>query len=126
MLKAHQHRGDWEQNDRNRTPKFVPRLVYRRLGNLSFFCDRDFPRASFRVTLRSQSVDAARPLQPFINFGFTLEPLDVANLGPWIMGFDLPIAFGDPLHFENDTFFSHEAEYRRICQGRKRQSVLPC
>jgi hypothetical protein len=35
------------------------------------------------------------------------------------MGLNLPIAFGDPLHFENDTLFSHDTEYGGIAQGRK-------
>jgi hypothetical protein len=35
------------------------------------------------------------------------------------MGFDLPIAFGNTFHFENDTLFSHEAEYGLLGLGRK-------
>jgi hypothetical protein len=38
------------------------------------------------------------------------------------MGLNLPIAFGDPLHFENDTIFSHEAEYGGIGPVRKLES----
>jgi hypothetical protein len=41
------------------------------------------------------------------------------------MSLNLPIAFGDPLHFENDTLFSHDTEYRRIVQGRKPEIDLP-
>ncbi|MDR3420143.1 MAG: hypothetical protein P4L80_02695 [Xanthobacteraceae bacterium] len=49
-------------------------------------------------------------MQPFIDFSFVRKPFDVSNFGPWIVGFNLPIVFGDPLHFENDTFFSHKGD----------------
>jgi hypothetical protein len=58
-------------------------------------------------------------LQPVIDLGLALKALDVPNLGPCIMGFDLPIAFGNPFYFENDTLFSHEAEYEPSGLGRK-------
>jgi hypothetical protein len=64
-------------------------------------------------------------LQPLIDLGLAFKALDVPNLGPCIMGFDLPIAFGDPLHFENDTLFSHEAEYQPFGLGRKPENGLP-
>jgi hypothetical protein len=41
------------------------------------------------------------------------------------MGFDLPIAFGDPFHSKNDTLFSHEAEYEPSGLGRKPENDLP-
>jgi hypothetical protein len=42
-----------------------------------------------------------------------------------IMRLDLPIALGDPLHFESDTFFCHEAEYGWIAQGCKPENGPP-
>ncbi len=41
------------------------------------------------------------------------------------MGFYLPIAFGNPFHFENDTLFAHEAEYEPFGLGRKPKNGLP-
>jgi hypothetical protein len=82
-------------------------------------------RRSFRVALRSQPVDTSCPLQPLIDLGLALKALDVPNLGPCIMGFDLPIAFGYPFHFENDALFSHEAEYEPSGLGRKPENGVP-
>jgi hypothetical protein len=64
-------------------------------------------------------------LQPLIDLGLALKALDVPNLGPCIMRFDVPIAFGNPLHFENDTLFSHVAEYEPSGLGRKAKNGLP-
>jgi hypothetical protein len=41
------------------------------------------------------------------------------------MRFNLPIALGDPLYFESDTFFCHEAEYGRIARGCKSENGVP-
>jgi hypothetical protein len=62
-------------------------------------------------------------LQPLIDLSLALKTLDVPNLGPRIVGFDLPIAFGNPFHFENDTLFSHEAEYRPLGLGCKPKTL---
>ena len=62
-------------------------------------------------------------MQPLIDLGLAFKALDVPNLGPCIMGFDLPIAFSDPFHFENDTLFSHEAEYGPLGLGRKPKTL---
>jgi hypothetical protein len=64
-------------------------------------------------------------LQPLIDLGLALKAIDVPNLGPWIMGFDLPIAFSDPFHFKNDALLSHEAEYQPFGPHRKAESGLP-
>jgi hypothetical protein len=77
---------------------------------------------SFRVALRSQPIDPSLPLQPLIDLGLAFKALDVPNLGPCIMGFDLPIAFSDPFHFENDTLFSHVAEYQPFGPDRKAEN----
>jgi hypothetical protein len=51
-------------------------------------------------------------LEPLVNLGFGLEPLDVTNFGSGIVGFDLPIALRNALKFEdNPRGFAHEAEY---------------
>jgi hypothetical protein len=61
-------------------------------------------------------------VQPLVNLGLALKALDVSNLGPCIMGFDLPIAFGNPLHFENDTLLSHDVEYEPFGVSRKHKN----
>ena len=73
----------------------------------------------FRVALRSQPVDAAGSLHPFVDFGFALEPLDISRLGSRIFSEDLPIILGDPLHFEGDSGFAHTIEYAPSAPGRK-------
>jgi hypothetical protein len=40
------------------------------------------------------------------------------------VGLDLPIALGDPLHFENDASFCHAAEYAPTGLCRKPESGL--
>jgi hypothetical protein len=74
---------------------------------------------SLRITLRSQPVDAAGSLQPFVDFGFALETLDIPGLGVRIFGEDLPIILGDPLHFEGDSGFGHTTEYVPPAPGSK-------
>src|ERR1700722_13521447 len=74
---------------------------------------------SLRVALRPQPVDAAGSLQPFVNFGLALEPLDIARFGSGIFGEDLPIILGDPLHFEGDSGFCHTIDYAPSGLGRK-------
>jgi len=64
-------------------------------------------------------------LQPLIDLDLALKTLDVPNFGPCIMGFDLPIAFGNPFHFENDTLLSHEVEYELSGLRRKLKNGLP-
>ena len=64
-------------------------------------------------------------MQPLIDLDLALKTLDVPNFDPCIMGFDLPIAFGNPFHFENDTLLSHEAEYELSGLGRKLKNGLP-
>ncbi len=76
-------------------------------------------RCLLRVALRSQPIDAAGPLKPFVNFGFALEALDISRLGAGILGDDLPIALGDPLHFERHTNLSHACRYARSGQTGK-------
>jgi hypothetical protein len=79
---------------------------------------------SLRVTLRSQPIDAAAALQPLVDFGFALEPFDVSRLGAGILGDDLPIALGYPLHFEGDTNLCHARRYARSCQTGKPLRLL--
>jgi hypothetical protein len=64
-------------------------------------------------------------VQPLLDLGLALKALDIPNLGPRIMGFDLPIAFGNPFHSKNDTLFSHEADYEPSGLGRKPKNGLP-
>jgi len=52
---------------------------------------------SFGVALRSEPVDAAGALQPFIDLVFARKPFDVANFGPRIVGLNLPVALSDSL-----------------------------
>jgi len=84
----------------------------------------DVPRAfpgpqSLRVALRSQPVDAAGSLQPFVDVGFALEALDISGFGAWIFREDLPIILCDPLHFEGDSGFAHTSEYAQSSPSRK-------
>ena len=74
---------------------------------------------SLRVALRSQPVDAAGSLQPFVDVGFALEALDISGFGSRIFSEDLPIVLGDPLHFEGDSGFAHSSEYAQSGPGRK-------
>jgi hypothetical protein len=95
-------------------------VLFRRRGPIgSGEVSGAFAAWSFRIALRSEPVYAARPLEPLIDFGFALETLDVANLGPRKVRLNLPIALGDPLHFENDARFCHRAEYEPFSPGRK-------
>jgi hypothetical protein len=80
---------------------------------------------SLRVALGSQPVDAAGSLQPLVNLGFALEPLDVSRFGSRIFGEDLPIILGDPLHFEGDSGFGHVIDYAPSGLGRKPKSGMP-
>ena len=56
----------------------------------------------FRVALRSQPIDAAASREPVIDIGFALEPLDIPGFGTGIVGGDLPVVLGNPLHFEDN------------------------
>ena len=58
-------------------------------------------------------------MQPFVDFGFALEPLDISRFGARIFSKDLPIILGDPLHFEGDSGFAHGADYAPSGLGRK-------
>ena len=85
---------------------------------------RKIPKAargtqSLRVALRSQPVDAAGSLQPFVDFGFALEPFDIPGLDARIFSEDLPIILGDALHFEGDSGFGHGIDYAPSGLGRK-------
>jgi hypothetical protein len=64
-------------------------------------------------------------LEPFIDFILARQAFDVANLGAWIVRLNLPIVLGNPLHFEYDTKFSHEAEYALVGLGRKPYYGVP-
>jgi hypothetical protein len=57
----------------------------------------------FGVALRSQPVDAAGSVQPVIDLGFALEPLDVPMVGARALRFDLPVILCDSLHLEGDA-----------------------
>jgi hypothetical protein len=79
---------------------------------------------SLRVALRSQPVYAARSRQPFIDVGFALKPLNVPGLFSRILRQDLPIVLSNPLHFEGDSGFCHNAEYAQSGPSRKPYSGL--
>jgi hypothetical protein len=80
---------------------------------------------SLRVALRSQPVYPARSRQPFINVGFALKPLDVPGFFSRVLRQDLPIVLSNPLHFEGDSRFCHNAEYALSGPSRKPYSGLP-
>jgi len=80
---------------------------------------------SLRVPLRSQPIDAAGSLQPFVDVGFALEPFDIPGFDARIFSEDLPILLGDALHFEGDSGFAHTIEHVPPGQGRKPYSGLP-
>ena len=46
-------------------------------------------------------------MQPFVDFGFALEPFDIPGFDARIFSEDLPIILGDALHFEGDSGFGH-------------------
>src|SRR5208282_2791445 len=71
---------------------------------------------SFRVALRSQPIDTAGSLQPLVGLGFALEPLDVADIGPRIMGLNLPVVLGDALVLEGNARFAHGRQHALVRQ----------
>src|SRR3984957_15025874 len=92
--------------------------LHDQLSSLGWRPRRSGPR-SLRVALGSQPVDAAGSLQPFVDFGFALEPLDISRLGSGIFGKNLPIILCYPLHFEGDSGFGHTSEYAPSGPSRK-------
>src|SRR5580692_1644038 len=75
--------------------------------------------SSLRVALRSEPIDAAGSLQPFVDVGFALEPFDISRFDARIFSEDLPIILVDPLHFEGDSGFGHTTQYAPSGLGRK-------
>src|SRR5256885_15966922 len=87
----------------------------RTISNASAARDGVCEDALLRVALRSQPVDAAGAVQPFIDLGLGLEALDVADFLFRMDRLDLPVAFRDPLQFENDArFFAHDFHYAPV------------
>ena len=70
-------------------------------------CCRRRAITSFCVALRPQPNNTAASLQPLIDFRLAFEALDVAKLSAGIVSLDLPLAFGDALIFEFDSWFAH-------------------
>jgi len=55
------------------------------------------------VPLRAQPGDFAVSLQPVIDIGFARQAGNVSDFCTGIVGFDLPIAFCDPLRMKGDA-----------------------
>ena len=67
-------------------------------------------RTLLGVALGAKPGDTTVSVQPLVNIGLALEPLDAPVLGAWVLGNDLPIVFGYPLYPESDSgLFAHPA-----------------